>query len=74
MTEEKNSPRTQTTCLASFGPIFIISVFPRPVFSISAATPSIKMLTVSKYNGNINKTRKEKKILTNGPNDASGVV
>ena len=70
---KKNSPRTQTTCLVSFGPIFIISVFPRPVFSI-AATPSIKMLTVSKYNDNINKTRKKRKLLTNGPNDASGVV
>ena len=61
----------QTTCLASFGPVFINVTFYLPSYRVFG---SLQLVYTVKYYLVTKKLKEKRNTLTNGPNDASGVV
>ena len=65
---KKKSPMAQTTCLASFGPVFVVSAQSITNLVIRTYIHSRTFVSIKK------KQRKMKKKLTYGPNDVRRVV
>ena len=60
----------QTTRLASFGPVFVVAILPKPQRRVFCRFRAIYTI---KHKFSINEARKKKNLL-NGPNDAEHVV
>ena len=61
----------QTTCLESFGPVFIVVTFHHPSCSVFG---SLQYIDTVKNKLVTRKHERNKKTLTNGPNDMTGVI